>query len=198
MSQIIAVGVGPSNAPFQFTTASGTSAQVILPASGVGLPIITLGGAFLNGKPFRIHLGGFVKSHGASQTMQVGVQAQVYSSSSFSGTSLGLNTASGTMTAGTNYPFYHRLDLIADSTSGIMTGTFGGADGVTPTRTAVTVVANLITGVSWGTSIVSSGNAANPLASAAAPALQFAPQIVNGVTDTATVFNITNFFAETD
>lgn len=199
MSQIIAWGAGFGNT-YSFTTATGTSAQLVAPASGLGAPIFALGGAYLNGKPFQIHLAGYVKSHGTSQTMQVGVQAQIYSATAaFSGTSLGLSTASGSMTAGTSYPFRALFDCVSDNASLVLTGNFWAYDGVTPTNKVQAVNANLVTGLAgWGTGLVSAANIANPLASAGSPNIQFAPQIVNGVSDTATVFTITQFYATTD
>jgi hypothetical protein len=194
---IITQSVGPGN-PYAFTTATGTSAQAVVPSSGVGVPILALGGAFLNGRPFQIHLGGYVKSHGTSQTMQVGIQAQAYSSSTFSGTSLGLTTASGSMTAGSYYPFRFVFDGICDVNSQVFTGAYWGYDGVTPTLKTPTITPNLITSINWGTFSIASGNVANPLASASAYALQFAPQITNGVSDTSTIYTITDFHVSAD
>src|SRR5271157_4617548 len=113
MSQILAVAVGPANVPYAFTTASGTSAQPVVPSSGVGIPILTLGSAFLNGRTFQVVLSGYCKSHGASQTMAIGLQGQVYATT-FSGAQLGISAASGIMIAGNSYPFSFIFEGQAD------------------------------------------------------------------------------------
>jgi hypothetical protein len=192
---ILAQAVGPTNQPISFTQATGTSAQVI--KNGSSALVLTVGGQILNGRPFKIVAQGYYKSHGTSQTMALGIQGAAYSTSAFSGTQLGTSTASGTMTAGTVYPWYVELDAFADNTSGIMSGVFSAADGVTPTKTAAAVVANLLTGITFGTNNVGT-NVTNPLAAAQTPALQFALTFTAGVSDTAGIVSVSSFYAVAD
>jgi hypothetical protein len=195
MSQIFAQAVGPTNQPVAWTQGSGTSAQVI--KNGSSALVLTVGGQFLNGKPFVITAQGFYKSHGASQTMAIGFQGAAYSTSAFSGTQLGTGTASGTMTAGTVYPWFLQAEVAADNTSGILTGFYTVLDGVTPTLKAPTILANLLTGITFGTNNVGT-NVTNPLAAAQTPALQFALTFTAGVSDTAGIVSVTSFYATTD
>lgn len=185
-----------SGNPVAYTTLTGTSAQVVQQAGAA--MVLNIGGAFLSGKPFQVVIQGSYKSHGTSQTGALGIQASAFSTSAFSGTQLGTGTASGTMTAGTSYPFYAKFDGFCDNTSGILSGSFTSTDGVTPTLKGGTITANLITGVTFGTSVVASANATNPLASAQVYALQFAPTWTNGVADTTAVLTVTSFYATTE
>lgn len=188
---IFSTAVGPTNAPVSVTSAAGTSAQVITGN------ILTVGGQVYNGKPFSVIAQGYVKAHGATQTFAFGLQGQKYSTGAFSGTQLGTGTASGSMTAGTVYPFYLKATFFADNVSGILSGFYSVADGVTPTLKGGTVLANLLTGVSFGSNNVGT-NVTAPLASAQTPALQFALTFTNSVSDTTEVVSITSFYAEND
>lgn len=181
-------------APLNFTTGSGTSAQAITGA------VLNVGGPNLSGKPFYLVCQGYVKAHGATQTLAVGFQGRAYATSAFSGTQLGTGTASGTLTAGTVYPFLLTAELFADNTSGILSGFYTVTDGVTPTTKANTVVANLLTSITFGQSTLS--NPGNPIGSTGAgnqaPALQFVPTVTNSVSDTSEVVTITSFYVSQD
>lgn len=192
---IFATAVGPTNQPISFTSGSGTSAQVI--KNGSSALVLTVGGQIFNGKPFQVVAQGYVKAHGSSQTIAFGLQGAAYSTSAFSGTQLGTGTASGTMTAGTVYPWYLAATLFADNTSGILSGFYTVVDGVTPTLKAPTVLANLLTGITFGSNNVGT-NVTNPLASAQAPALQFALTFTNSVSDTTEVVSVSSFYASAD
>jgi hypothetical protein len=188
---IIAQVVGGAYAPVNQTSVTGTSAQVIT-------TYLTVGGQINNGRPFKVWAQGYVKAHGATQTINFGLQGQV-GNSTFSGTSLILGTASGTLTAGTFYPFLIESTFFADNTSGIMSGYGSVADGVTPTYKILTKTANLLTGVTFGSAQVGT-NVTNPLASAqlAADCLQFAVSFTNTVADTSEIVTITSFYATGD
>lgn len=180
-----------SNNPLSVTSASGTSAQVVTGA------ILTLGGSWLNGKPFWLEIQGYVKAHGTSQTIAIGFQGAKYSTGAFSGTQLGTGTASGAMTAGNFYPFSLTAWLTVDNASGILTGSYSVQDGVSPTLKAPTVLANLISGISVPADVLS--NPGNPIASAIkSPVLQFCPTFTNSVSDTSEIVTITSFYAATD
>lgn len=182
-------------APFTYTSVTGTSAQ---PITGTG-SILTVGGPQLNGKPFYLTAQGYVKAHGAAQTIAIGFQGQVHATS-FSGTQLGTGTASGTATAGTNYPFLLTAELFADNTSGILSGFYTVTDGVTPTTKANTVLANKLTSVTFGQSTLS--NPGNPIGSTGggttAPALDFCLTLTNSVADTTETLIITSFYCSQD
>jgi len=187
---IFATAVGPTNQPVSQTSVAGTGVQVVTS------PILVVGGQVYNGKPFSVVAQGYVKAHGATQTIAIGFQGQKYAAA-FSGTQLGTGNASGAMIAGTVYPFYLKATLFADNTSGILAGSYTVQDGVTPGFKAGTVLTNLLTGVSFGTNNVGT-NVTNPLASAQAPALQFALTFTNRVSDTSEVVSITSFYATND
>lgn len=186
----------PGN-PLSYTMLTGTSAQVITSTAGGVALVLNLGGPALAGRYFDVIASGNYKSHGASQTLQIGFQASAFSTGTFSGTSLGLSTASGTMTAGSFYPFFARFRGIFDANSLLLTGALAEAfDGVTPTLKAPTVTANMITSLVVGSQTISATNATNPLANANNYILQFAVQLVNGVSDTAGIFQLTDFHVE--
>lgn len=190
---IIAQAVGPTNQPISFTTGTGTAAQVI--QNGSTPLVLTVGGQILNGRPFEVKVQGYVKAHGASQTMKLGLQAAKYTSGAFVGTQIyTAGTASGQMIAGQSYPFYLSATFFADNTSGILTGYASTCDGVTPTMNGSTVVSSLISGVSFGSNNVGA-NVTAPLAGAQTPALQFAITFTNSVSDTVEVVSITSFVA---
>ena len=189
---IFASAVGPTNQPVTVTSATGTGIQVI---SGT---LLSIGpnAALYSGKPFHIIAQGYVKSHGASQTIAIGLQGQK-GSATFSGTQLATLTASGQMIAGTVYPWYIEYDASADNVSGILTGDFWGFDGITPTKTAQTVSAATLSGVNFGSFNVGT-NVTNPLAAAQTVALQFALTFTNTVSDTVETVSITSFYAGND
>lgn len=190
---IFAQAVVPVNQPIAYTSVAGTSAQPITSA------VLTVGSAVYNGKPFEIVAQGYVKAHGATQTLAFGLQGQAYSTGAFSGTQLATGTASGTLTAGTYYPFFLRAQMFADNTSGILSGFYTVADGVTPTLKAGTIVAAKLTGITFGSNAITGTTyATNPLGAAQTPALQFALTITNSVSDTAEIFYITSFYATND
>jgi hypothetical protein len=177
------------------TSGSGTSAQVI--KNGTSALVINLGGQIYNGKPFYLTAQGWVKAHGTSQTIAVGFQGAAYSTSAFSGTQLGTGTASGTLTAGTVYPWLLNATLFADNTSGIMSGFYTVTDGVTATTKANTVLASTLTSITFGTNNVGT-NVTNPLAGAQTPALQFALTFTNSVSDTTETVSVSSFYVSND
>jgi hypothetical protein len=191
---IFATAVGPVNQPVTYTSLTGTSAQVV--KTGGAALVLTVGGQIYNGKPFYLTAQGFLKAHGTSQTFAMGFQGSAYSTSAFSGTQLGTGTASGTLTAGTVYPWYLNATLFADNTSGILSGWYTVADGATPTLKAPTVLAATLTGITFGTNNAATGS--NPLSSAQTPALQFALTLTNSVADTTEVLSVTSFYAAND
>jgi hypothetical protein len=192
---IFATAVGPTNQPISMTSATGTSAQVI--KNGSSALVLTVGGQVYNGKPFYLVAQGYVKAHGTSQTIAFGFQGAAYSTSAFSGTQLGTGTASGTLTAGTYYPWLINATLFADNTSGIMSGFYQVTDGASPTSKAPTVLASTLTSITFGTNNIGT-NVTNPLAGAQTPALQFALTFTNSVADTTEVVSVTSFYATND
>ena len=185
--------ITPSNS-LSVTSASGTSAQVV--TGGV----LTVGGPGLNGKPFYLVAQGYVKAHGATQTIAVGFQGRAHATTAFSGTQLGTGTASGAMTAGTFYPWGLFAELFADNTTGILSGSYQVTDGVTPTTKAPTVLAATLSSITFGQSTLS--NPGNPIGSTGAgntsPALDFAITFTNSVSDTTEIFTITSFYCSQD
>lgn len=193
---IFATAVSQVNQPVIYTSVTGTSAQVV--KSGGSALVLTVGGQINNGRPFYLTAQGWVKAHGTSQTVAIGFQGAAYSTSAFSGTQLGTGTASGTLTAGTYYPFWLSATLFVDNTSGILSGFYSVADGASPTLKAPTVLANTLTGITFGSNYVASSNATNPLASAQTPALQFALTMTNSVADTTETLGVTSFYCGND
>ena len=197
MSNIIAQAVGGAYPVVAYKSLTGTSAQPITSTAGGTALQLNVGGQILNGRPFEVVCQGYVKAHGATQTLKMGLQGQL-NASTFSGTQLYTSaTASGVMTAGTVYPFYMRVCLFADNTSGILSGFGVQCDGVTPTFVGGAIVSNLLTSVTFGSNNVGTSVTA-PLASAQGVALQFCPTITNSVADTTEVFTVTSFYATSD
>lgn len=189
---IIAQSVGGAYAPVTQVSVTGTSVQPITGA------ILVVGGQVLNGRPFNITAQGYIKAHGATQTVAIGYAGQVYSTTPFTtGTQLGTGTASGVLTAGTYYPWLLEATCFADNTSGVLSGNYSVCDGSTPVYKIQTVNAALLTGVTFGSNNVGT-NVTNPLAAAQAPALQFAVTFTNSVADTTEKVTITSFYATSD
>ena len=175
-----------------FTTAAGTGVQV-MPT------ILTVGGAVLSGKPFKITEQGTLLAHGAAQTLIFGLQGAAYSTGAFAGTQLAAGSASGAVTAGSSYDFYLTATLFGSNASGLVSGFYITSDNVTPSAKAVTVTAAKLTGIKFGSSVLSGTTwATNPLGAAQLPALQFALTVQASVSDTQQVFSITSFYATND
>jgi hypothetical protein len=193
---IFAQAVGPTNNPISFTSGSGTATQVI--NNGSVALVLTVGGQVLNGRPFNVVAQGYVKAHGATQTIKMGLQGAAYSTSAFSGTQLyEAATASGTLTAGTFYPWWLNASLQADNTSGILQGMVITVVNNVQGSTGSNILANTLTAITFGSNNVGT-NVTQPLASAQTPALQFALTFKNSVSDTTQIISVMNFWAQSE
>jgi hypothetical protein len=192
---IISQSVGGAYTPVTYTVATGTASQLF---GGTTTPqLINIGGQILNGRPFKIIAQGYYKSHGASQTIKYGFQAQAGSAATFSGTQVFVSgTASGQMIAGTSYPFYAEVTCIGDSVTSEIVCYGLQLDGATPTFVAPAVGTNL-TGVTFYTNNVGT-NVTNPLASTDQISAQYAFTFLNSVSDTTAKITLTSFFATSD
>lgn len=186
-----------------YTTLSGTSAQLI-PVSSAGVTAGLRSGNFfltapesdlLNGGRFKVTFSGWVKAHGASQTVAIGLYINPYTSASQptgNGTLTSVTAVgSATLTQGTVYNFTFAQEFFGDATAGTITFLtpsifIAGASvsqGANSTPLAVTFNSasqtNPITGIN---------NTANwPLA-------DFYVGITNSVSDTAETLQLTEFY----
>lgn len=125
-----------AQAPVQFsgyTVLTGTSVQ-FLPTSAAGVTAGLPSGNFfltapvsnlLNGARFKVSFGGWYKSHGASQTLGVGLYCNPFTSANNptgNGTLTSATaTQSATLTQGTVYNFTFNQDFFGDATSNTLT-----------------------------------------------------------------------------
>ena len=195
-----------SAAPVAFsnmTSASGTSEQ-LWQVSATGVTQGLTAGNFyldspasnlLNGRKFSVTIGGWVKAHGATQTIKFGVQivpwnTTVSGARTATGTDTWTTVASGTLIAGTTYDFLMTQDF------------FGEANADTLTCLAPTVyvggsVVTIVTTASAQTvafasaSQVEPGNGLNEVTSQNYPLCSFVPTFLNSVSDTTQTLALT-------
>ena len=116
------------------TAVSGTSAQ-LFQVNAAGVSAGTAAGNFymtagpsniLNGRRFTVTAGGWVKAHGATQTIAPGLQIFPWNTSvaggpAVTGTATFTPVASGTLVAGTFYDFVITQDFFGDANANTLT-----------------------------------------------------------------------------
>lgn len=198
-----------SQAPIAFgpyTSVAGTSEQTITyntAGNSAGfsgnLYLDSPPANILNGKLFTVKLGGWIKAHGATQTVAVGLQWVAWANGA-RGTSLAdtftLTNKSAALTAGTFYDFVVAQQFFAESkTSQVIafapTVYWIGAALVV----AGTVTAPLSATFSGSASQPEPGTGINEIANNS-PVLSFAASITNSVSDTTETVQLTQFVLE--
>jgi hypothetical protein len=183
------------------TSASGTSAQ-LWQVSATGVTAGLAAGNFnlvagpsnnLNGRRFNITYGGWVKAHGASQTIAPGLQIFPYNTTvaggpTASGTATFTTVASGQLIAGTFYDFIVSQDFFGEANANTLTcfapSVYVGGTQVTiaATSAAITVAFNV---ASQTEPITGENNTTDyPLAN-------FTPTFANTVSDTTETLQLT-------
>jgi hypothetical protein len=189
-----------------FTTAAGLAEQIIqVDAAGV-LAGQTAGNLYLNGpsanqmqgKRFKVNLGGWIKAHGTSQTVKLGLLWQAWSGLALTGSPADTFTtaASGTLTAGTYYDFCVEQEFFGDVNAGTIVAVLPsvmicGAAVSISTVTAALTCPNLNTAL-FANSTPSSGYITPPLGNNT-PAISFCASVLNSVSDTSETCAITEF-----
>lgn len=126
-----------AQAPVAFsamTSATGTAAQIFQVSSSGTSNGLTAGNFYLdsphsdllNGKRFKVVAGGWVKAHGATQTVAFGLQifpwnTTVAGGRTASGTATYTTVASGQLTAGTYYDFLIEQEFFGEANANTLT-----------------------------------------------------------------------------
>lgn len=196
-----------ANAPVQYsgpmTSASGTGTQIIaLTTAGVNAGYGLAGNFYLdspssnllNGIPFRVKAAGWIKAHGATQTVAVGLQVFPWNTSvagarTASGTATFTPVASGSLTAGTYYDFYIQQEFVADANANTLTclapTVYAAGSSVSISSVASAQTVAFASSFSSGTS----NTVDYPLAS-------FVVSFANSVSDTTQTLQLTQFIIE--
>lgn len=196
-----------AEAPVQFssyTTVAGTSAQKIqVNAAGVlaglsgNLYLTAPAANLINGTRFKVVVGGWVKSHGASQTVAPGLLLHPYTSAGIApatndaGTATFTPVASGTLTQGTTYDFTITQEFFGESNANTLTCFAPQVymNGVSITIASTASAQAVTFGVaSQASPITGVNNTVNfPLAN-------FSVSLTNSVSDTAETAALTEFY----
>ena len=203
MAQVVA------SAPVAFsktTAATGTAAQLFQVSSTGVTAGLTAGNFYLDGPPsnilngrkFRVTAGGWVKAHGATQKVYVGLQAFPWNVSNAgakntTGTETFTMVPSGALTAGTYYDFLIMQDFFGEVNADTLTCLaptvyFGG------TIVSISSVASAIT-VSYA-----SASQTEPITginlTVDYPLVSFGVEFINAVSDTTETAQLTTFCME--
>lgn len=183
------------------TSASGTAAQ-LWQVSANGVTQGLTAGNFnlvagpsnnLNGRRFNVTYGGWVKAHGASQTIAPGLQIFPYNTTvaggpTASGTATFTTVASGQLIAGTFYDFIVSQDFFGEANANTLTcfapTVYVGGTQVTiaATSAAITVAFN----VASQTEPITGENTTTDY-----PLANFTPTFANTVSDTTETLQLT-------
>ena len=189
-----------------FTTLVAVTEQIIpVNAAGV-LAGQTAGNLYMdgpsanqmNGKRFKVNLGGWVKAHGTSQTVKIGLLWQAWLGSVRTGSPADTFTtvASGTLTAGTFYDFVVEQEFFgemnADTITAVLPSVMIAGAAVTITSvTAALACTNLNTAL-FNQPSPSTGYI-TPAVGYDYPAISFCASVLNSVADTVQTGAITEF-----
>jgi len=185
------------------TSASGTSAQVIQ-VSSTGTSAGLTAGAFtlvspssnlLNGRLFNVTVTGWIKAHGATQTVAPGLQILPWNTTvaggpTASGTATFTPVASGTLTAGTFYNFNISQDFFGDASTNTLTCK-------APTVYAAGSSISIVSTASAQTVAFASASQTEPINgvnnTTDYPLASFAVSFTNSVSDTVETIQLTQF-----
>ena len=184
-------------------TGTGTTSQIFQVSSAGVTAGLTAGNFYLvsppsnvlNGRMLEVTVNGWVKAHGATQKIGVGLQCFPWNTTvsgaiTASGTETSVMVASSTLTAGTVYDFSYQQKFFGDATANTLTCETpvvyiaGSSVSNTATTTPITVAFATASQTEPITGINTSYN--YPLAS-------FAFEFVNYVSDTTETMGLTSF-----
>jgi hypothetical protein len=193
-----------NQAPVAFsamTSATGTSAQV-WQVSAAGVTAGLTAGNFnlvsgpsnnLNGRLFEVVYGGWVKAHGATQTIAFGLQIFPFNTTvaggpTASGTATYTAVASGTLVAGTFYDFQVRQQFFGEANANTLT-CFAPTVYVAGTQVTIVTLPAAITvafNIASQTEPITGINATTDY-----PLANFSPTFLNSVSDTVETMQLT-------
>ncbi len=196
-----------AQAPVAFslmTSASGTSAQTIQVSSAGVTAGLTAGNLYLdspssnllNGRRFNVTVIGWVKAHGATQTIAPGLQIYPWNTSvsgarTASGTATFTTQASGTLTAGTYYDFMISQDFFGEANANTLVCTAPSVYVNSGTAIASTTPASPVTVAFASASQTEPINGVN--ATTDYPLASFTVTFANSVSDTVETVQLTQF-----
>ena len=189
-----------------YTTLTGTSEQII-PVNATGVAAGQTAGSLyldgpsaskINGKRFKVNLGGWIKAHGTSQTVKLGLMWQAWLGSARTGSPADTFTtvASGTFTAGTFYDFVVEQEFFGDVNLAAIVAylpsvTITGAAVTTTVVTAALACTNMDNAL-FNQPSPSTGYI-TPAVGYDYPAISFCASVLNSVSDTVETCAITEF-----
>lgn len=191
-----------------FTTASGTAEQPLqVSAAGVtagltagNFTLVTPPANEVQGNRFKVYAAGWVKAHGATQTVKLALQWQAYSTTGgllFSPVDTFTPNASGTLVAGVFYDFLIEQEFYGEPNSGNLYAVpavnyyIGGQAAITATAIApATLFCPNLLSASQTEPITGVNNSYNW------PAANFYVTITNSVSDTVETIQLTQFAME--
>lgn len=193
-----------SQAPVAFsamTSATGTSTQ-LWQVSSAGVTAGLASGNFyldspssnlLNGRKFNVTYGGWVKAHGATQGLYMGLQAFPWNTTVAGGrTASGTNTftplSSASLTAGTFYDFIVSQDFFGEANANTLTCSAPTVY-VAGAQVTISAVASAITVAFASASQTEPITGVN--SSTDYPLVSFVPTFINGVSDTTETLQLT-------
>lgn len=188
------------------TSAAGTAAQTMA-VSSVGTTAGVTAGNFyldvpssnlLNGRRFNITAGGWVKAHGATQTLAMGLQIYPFNTSvsgarTASGTATFTPVASAALTSGTYYDFLISQSFFGESNANTLTC-------LAPTVYTAGVVTTIVTTATPVTVAFASASQTEPITginnTIDFPLASFTVTFTNSVSDTVETIQLTSFCLE--
>lgn len=203
------MAVTVAQAPIAFcaglTSVAGTSQQIFQVSTAGVTAGLTAGNLYLNspssntlnGKRFSVVAAGWVKAHGATQTIAPEIQifpwnTSVAGAKTVSGTATFTAVASAALTAGTYYNFLIKQDFVGSDTQDTLTG-----------FPAIVYVGTAAVSVTVGSSVTvdfSTASQTEPItginASTNYPLASFAVSFANSVSDTTETALLTDFHLE--
>ena len=179
-----------------YTSIAGTSEQIIPVSTSGVIAGLTAGNFYLNncpdgnklsGKRFKVNVGGWLKAHGASQTVAFGLLWQAYTSAgALNSTPADTFTpvASAALTAGTYYDFVIEQEFFGDANAGkiiayLPSVTIAGVPVTTVTVTAPLTCPNLNASAAWQEPSGQSTGYITPTVGMNLPVIAFCASITN-------------------
>lgn len=191
-----------------YTSIAGTAEQII-PVSSSGVTAGLTAGNFyldgppsnvLNGKVFTVKLAGWVKAHGASQTLKVGLLWNAWTAAGARSATVvdtfTLTNASTTLIAGTFYDFLLVQQFYGEANTNALSSIAPSVYNISGSPVVSGTSASPLAVTFNSASQAEPGNGLNEVASQNFPLVSFAASITNSVSDTIETCQLTQFQIE--